>query len=299
MDYIGIEAFLAIVKAQSLTRAAELLNLTQSSISHRLKLLEDEMGTKLIERGKGVRGISLTSVGEEFIPLAERWADIGREIQVLKTSGPKLSLSIGSVDSVNAYVLPPVYRRLTQHSPAIRIQIRTQQSVELYDLIERREIDIAFVLRERHIQNIESKPFFTEPMVIIRRFSPGELFEETIHPRELEPENELFINWDPSYHMWHDQWWDPLSPSRIRLDTAQLILAIMDHPKQWAIVPLSMAYFFKKTGEFTIQYLSDPPPNRVCYQITHKYPKYGTVQGLNLFTQYAELLKQDMNVDLI
>lgn len=299
MDYIGIEAFLEIVKMHSLTKAAEMLNLTQSSVSHRLKTLEESLGMKLVERGKGLRGISLTPSGEEFIPIAERWSEVWREIQILKTDGPKLSLLIGSVDSVNAYVLPSVYRRLIQHSPAIGIQIRTQQSMELYDLVERREIDIAFVLRERHLPAVDIKPFFTEPMVVVR-LANKQLLETTIHPGELDPYDELFINWSPAYQMWHDKWWGSnLSPSRMRLDTAQLIMAIIEQPKQWAVVPLSMARFFKKTGNFVIQYLTDLPPNRICYQITHKTPRYSTVQAIKIFNQYTELLMEDMNVGLV
>jgi DNA-binding transcriptional LysR family regulator len=199
------------------------------------------------------------------------------------------------VDSVNAYVLPPVYRKLTQHFPAVGIQIRTQQSIELYDLLERREIDVAFVLRERHIPNILIKPFFTEPMVVIRLSTDS--YDDSISPKDLDPNNELFINWSPAYQMWHELWWGPLSPSRIRLDTAQLLLAMMEHPKQWAVVPLSMARSFNTTGHFIIQHLTDPPPNRVCYQITHKYPKYGATQGINLLNQYVDLLKSDLHAD--
>ncbi|WP_067625657.1 LysR family transcriptional regulator [Alicyclobacillus acidiphilus] len=299
MDYDSIETFLTIVKTHSLTKAAELLNLTQSSVSHRLKSLESSLGMTLIERGKGRRGITVTPSGEEFIPIAERWWEIWREVQLLKTEGPKLSLLIGSVDSVNVYVLPQVYRKLIQHVPAIDIQIRTQQSTELYDLVERREVDIAFVLRERYLPSVEIKPFFTEPMVVVR-LGQYEEHGTTVHPRNLDPYDELFINWSPAYQMWHDKWWGShANPSRMRLDTAQLILAIMEHPRQWAIVPLSMGRFFIRTGKFIIQTLTDTPPSRICYQITHKSPRQTALRPMAIFNQYSELLKADMNVALV
>ncbi|MFB5189440.1 LysR family transcriptional regulator [Alicyclobacillus fastidiosus] len=299
MDYISIETFLTIIKTQSLTKAAELLNLTQSTVSHRLKMLESSLDMVLIERGKGQRSITLTPAGEAFIPISERWWEVWREIQTLKTDGPKLSLLIGSVDSVNAYVLPPVYRRLLQHVPAIDIQIRTQQSTELYDLVERREVDVAFVLRERHLSSVDMKPFFTEPMVVVR-LGDNKEHPAAVAPESLDPHDELFINWSPAYQMWHDKWWGShVRPSRMRLDTAQLILAIMEQPKQWAIVPLSMGRSFKSIGDFVIQNLTDTPPNRVCYQITHKSPRQSAVQAIDILNQYSELLKADMNVDLV
>ncbi|GMA65066.1 LysR family transcriptional regulator [Alicyclobacillus fastidiosus] len=299
MDCISIETFLTIMKTRSLTKAAELLNLTQSTVSHRLKMLELSLDMALIERGKGQRGITLTQAGEAFIPIAERWWEVWREIQMLKTGAPKLSLLIGSVDSVNAYVLPPVYRQLLQHVPAIDIQIRTQQSAELYDLIERREVDVAFVLLERYLPSVDMKPFFTEPMVVVRLGGIQEL-PASVEPESLDPHDELFINWSPAYQMWHDKWWGShIKPSRMRLDTAQLILAIMEQAKQWAIVPLSMARSFKSKGDFVIQHLTDTPPHRVCYQITHKSPRQSAIHAIDILNQYSELLKADMNVDLV
>jgi DNA-binding transcriptional LysR family regulator len=55
MNFLGIEAFLAIVQTHNLKRAADLLHLTQATISYRLKTLEQEMGAVLVERSKGVQ----------------------------------------------------------------------------------------------------------------------------------------------------------------------------------------------------------------------------------------------------
>jgi DNA-binding transcriptional LysR family regulator len=55
MNIDDIQAFLAVVSNQSLTKAAEILHLSQSSVSHRLKNLEQELDLILIERGKGLK----------------------------------------------------------------------------------------------------------------------------------------------------------------------------------------------------------------------------------------------------
>ena len=51
MYALGIEAFLAVVRTQNVSRAAEQLNLSQSALSKRLRVLEQEFGANLIERG--------------------------------------------------------------------------------------------------------------------------------------------------------------------------------------------------------------------------------------------------------
>jgi DNA-binding transcriptional LysR family regulator len=205
MYTLGIEAFLEIARSGSLLRAAQHLHLSQSTVSHRLEELENEIGAQLIDRRRGLRAVHLTPAGERFLAIAERWDSLRREIRQFR-NGITLSLSIGSVDSVNAFVLPPVYRLLRQRAPAMKIELRTQQSAELYALIEHRELDVAFVLHERFVPNVVVKTFFSEPLVLIRPARAG-MPGEPVHPRDLNPRHELYINWGPLFQSWHEQWW--------------------------------------------------------------------------------------------
>ncbi len=70
MYFPGIEAFLAIVKTENLSKAAEFLHLSQATVSYRLKTLEQEMGGLLVERRKGVSQIRLTPKGANFFYIA-------------------------------------------------------------------------------------------------------------------------------------------------------------------------------------------------------------------------------------
>ena len=294
MYVAGIDAFLAIVQTQNLRKAAELLNLTQATISYRLKILEQEMGSTLVERGKGIQKITLTPFGENFITIAERWSKLKQDTEKLQASGPQLSLSIGGANSLNMYVLPPLYRALTQHRPRIRLQFRTQHSVELWDTMERREIDVAFVKMERTVPNINVEPFFVDETVLIR--PANHQFDDLppIHPTELNCENEIYWNWGPSFQMWHDRWWDPVRSAYIPVDIAGLILALMQDPKQWSVVPKSVANSFVKTGQFAIQQLLDAPPKRICYKITHQNSKPSVRKSLAILDQcMADLFKNE------
>lgn len=59
-----------IVQTKNITKTSENLFLSQPTVSHRLKALEDELNTKLIVRKKGHKTIELTPKGEEFISIA-------------------------------------------------------------------------------------------------------------------------------------------------------------------------------------------------------------------------------------
>lgn len=292
MYTLGIEVFLAIVRAQSISRAAEMLNLAQSTTSKRLKVLEQELGTSLIERGKGLKSIHLTPAGEAFIELAERWDLLLHETQVLQSSNPKLSLSVGTLDSINYAVFPWLYQQLNQHLPKISLRVITGHSSDFYDLIDCRKVDVAFTLEEMEHPNVMVKRCYSEPMVGLRIATPSRLKTEFVHPHELDPNYELYVPWSPSYQIWHNQWWNPLAPGRVRLDTAQLILSFLYNPQQWTIVPLSVAKKSLLHSNLDIFHLSEAPPERTCYKITHKYPKTSTVESLTIFDNYLHTLLQ-------
>ena len=68
MNHSALQTFLAIIETGSLVKASERLNITQSSVTMRLKSLEDEVGQKLIVRQKS--GATLTASGTKFLSYA-------------------------------------------------------------------------------------------------------------------------------------------------------------------------------------------------------------------------------------
>ena len=130
MNNLGMDTFLALVRTQNVSRAAEQLNVTQSTISKKLKLLEEEIGTVLFERVKGNKAFRLTPAGEALVDVAERWLSIWHEMQSLQSVSPKLSLSIGALDSLNYAFFPTLYQALSRHKPKINLKVVTSHSPE-------------------------------------------------------------------------------------------------------------------------------------------------------------------------
>jgi DNA-binding transcriptional LysR family regulator len=297
MNNLGMDTFLALVRTQNVSRAAEQLNVMQSTVSKRLKLLEEEIGTVLFERVKGNKTFRLTPAGEALVEVAERWLSVWHELQSLQSVSPKLSLSIGALDSLNYAFFPTLYQALSRHRPKINLKVVTSHSPELYNLIERREVDIAFTLLRREHPNILVEECFTEPMVGLRMKASKDSEPEPVHPRDLDPDDELFLYGGPNYQMWHDQWWDPFSPDRIRLDTSQLIFSFFFNTRQWAIVPFSVARKAQKAGNYSIFRFSEPPPDRICYQIKHRYPRASTAASIKVLDHYLISLLGEVDPD--
>ena len=287
MQIHDIQAFLAVVHAKNLTRAAEKLYLSQSTITYRLKNLELAMGVTLLDRGRGMKNIYLTPAGEDFLSMAERWNALWKETEFLKNQGDKLALSFGTVESLNLCVFPSLLISLSQHTPRIKLEIHTQHTDVLYSFVERRQIDIAFVLREIFSPNIEKEPWGNAPMVILKCGSPTTAGKLTISNTNLDANDEVYTPWSgANFTIWHDKWWDPTCQYRIIVTGVNLIFTLLQDAKKWAIVPMWLAQHATKHNDFSYYYLSDPPPDMICYKITHKFPKPSTQKSLSVLNKY-------------
>jgi DNA-binding transcriptional LysR family regulator len=289
MQIYDIQAFLAVVHTKSMSRAAEALHLSQSSITHRLKNLEKSMGVTLLDRGRGMKNIYLTPSGEDFLPLAERWNALWKETEILKQQGDKLSLCFGTVESLNLCVFPDLFRKLSKHNPKIRLEIHSEHTADLYTLVERRQIDVAFVVREIFSPHVNKERWASAPMVALKTGNPAEAGKKIIENAKLDANNELYIPWrGAAFDSWHEQWWDPVCPSRIKITGINLIFTLLKNPEQWIIVPMWVAQHALTFGHFTYYRLADPPPEMVCYKITHKFPKPSTKRSLEVLDEYLK-----------
>lgn len=288
----GIEAFLAVVRTQNISKAAEQLHLSQTTVSKRLCVLEQELETVLFERGKGLKLIRLTPAGENFVSMAERWDLLYCETQHTLAAGPQLTLSILILDSLINSIFPALYEALSRHEPKIQLSVITSHSGVAYEDIDRRNVNVAFSLLERNHPNVLATPCYSEPMVVLKAGPASQPGADRLHPDELDRRQELHLNWSPGYKLWHDKWWDPAIPCMAQVDTAQLMLLFLQKPEHWAIMPLSVAMRAQRKGTHSLYYLTDPPPDRVVYKLVHKHPKSSTLASLRIFDQYLDQVLQ-------
>lgn len=287
MNLADIETFLMIVKTKNITKTAENLFLSQPTVSHRLKLLEEELQVKLITRKKGYKQIELTSQGEEFIPIAERWLSIWREMQRLKDRREKLYLTIGCTDTLNSAILFDLYRgMLDEEEQIMNLHIKTHYSYELYGLLENYEIDLGFVYHHLQFKNIIAEPVLREKMYIVQSESAG-LKKPVIHTDELNKDWEIFVSWEANYQIWHDQWVTKGDRPRVQVDTFELLLHLMSNEKMWVIAPVSVVDRLKDLRSVYVSEIANEvqPPERITYKIKHKYPNEATLKSIQIFEE--------------
>lgn len=297
MNLSEIETFLMIVKTKNITKTAENLFLSQPTVSHRLKALEDELQIKLLTRKKGYKQVELTTQGDEFIPIAERWVSVWQEMQLLKHSKQKLYLTVGCTDTLNSAILFDLYQDiLNEKEQFMNLRIKTHYSYEVYGLLENHDIDLGFVYHHLHFKNIIAEPVLREKMYIIQAQS-AENKKPVIHTDELNPEWEIFLSWEANYQIWHDQWVGKGERPRVQVDTFELLLHLLADERMWVIAPISVAERLQSLRDVHVSEIGNTiqPPQRVTYKIKHKYPKEATLKAVHIFEEKlkAYLSKKD------
>lgn len=146
-------AFVKTVECGSFTKAAEILNYSQSGISRMIHDLEQEWKVTLLERGRG--GVSLTSDGMKLLPYAE---NVCREyeklqVQVEELNGLKSGLiRIGTFSSVASQWLPNMIREFQKDYPNIDYELLLGDYSEIEEWILEGRVDCGFLRLPVHAE---------------------------------------------------------------------------------------------------------------------------------------------------
>lgn len=292
MYMLKIETFLTIVRAKSISKAAELLFVSQGTVSQRLIALEEEVGFVLIERSKGIRSIKLTPKGEKFTLIAHQLMDLFNDVSVQIGMEEKLPLALGYTESMSIHLFSPFYKRLIrgEGSVSFDLTLRTERSTEIHKMVESRELDTGFVYSLHPNNNLLITPLYFEPLFVItlghNQESHDQKDEEVIfHPSQLDARGEIYTRWSGDFQAWHQTHWRLSGSPYMVLDSEYTIMDYLDAKELWAIVPKSVAVLTQKLNpQVRICKLLANPPARVCYKIAHKLPRESRKNTLTLFS---------------
>lgn len=270
MNHEQIQAFLTVVSSRSLSAASELLYTSQSTISHRLSSLENELNTDLIIRGKGQRSIELTPAGEKFLSIAQRWDKLWNETLHLDELDNARVLNIGGVESICSYYLLPFFYNFSQkYQNILKLSIDISSSQMAYSMLESHDIDIGFVTIPLWHRNLFLTPILEEGFKLIV-YDPEYKWPESIHPRNLDQKKELLQPWSPEYQQWHNYWWPEQESFHVYVNNSNRMQQLFLRESHcWSIVTDCVAEAYRATPGFRIIEIEDAPPKRSAYMVVH------------------------------
>lgn len=261
VTYSGVEAFLAICRAGSISRAAEELFICQSSLSVRLKILEKELGTALFLRKKGQREIVLTQSGKEFYSIALAYEKVMRRIEILSREHQK-KLAVSSLNSLGAYILPECYALFMEKHPDVKLVLQNYELRAACDNILQEKTDLAFNTGKTVPERIRAIPVFEENFVLV--CGKESEYPETVCVEQLSVKNEVYVAWDKPFEEFHRSVFGAQIP-QLRLDIMSQLKIFVEKPNNWAFVPASVAHGLAQTGQVRFLEADFRLPKRTVY----------------------------------
>jgi LysR family cyn operon transcriptional activator len=168
MELRHVRYFVALAASLNFTRAAERVHVTQSTLSHQIKQLEDEVGKQLFNRiGKRV---VLTEDGELFLGYATRaLLEIDQGVGVLKAPSGELSGSvrIGATHSFNLGFIPDCVATFMTRHPTVQMIVNELSADVIDTQVRSGELDLGVAYRPRGRSELHFEALYNEEMVLV------------------------------------------------------------------------------------------------------------------------------------
>jgi len=158
---------LAVAEHLSFYRAAKALGVSQSSVSARIKALEEDLGILLFERN--TRGVRLTEAGRHFVERVATGVDhLDHAVKCAGTAavGECGRLRMGVHGLIPHSFLANLIGRYRSTYPGVEIEIAEGTAREAITQLRAGELDIAFVVGTPDVPDCRSRPVWTEQLVV-------------------------------------------------------------------------------------------------------------------------------------
>jgi DNA-binding transcriptional LysR family regulator len=162
MEFELLRSFVAVAECGGFHRAAEQLNLTQSTVSQQIKRLELETKRPLFRRT--TRSVALTDDGEMLLGDARRLLQL-EEAARQRLAAPRLSgtVRLGVVEEVAGGSLPSALGRFAALHPGVKLEVQIAVSAELLEQLDAGRLDVVFA--KRPLGTSKGRLVWREPLV--------------------------------------------------------------------------------------------------------------------------------------
>lgn len=233
MDIGLLRAFIEIHRLRHFGRAARNLFISQSAISARIRLLEEEVGTRLFTRDRN--NIELTPAGSRFLVYAENilntWQRARQELAM--PEGTSTFLSVAALPSLWDIFLEDWLSWLYESDANIALQADVMPSDTLNRRLLAGELDLGFMFDPPKSSQLMCTEVSEIPLIMVSS-------EEKISAQEAVRENYVLVDWGTSFTVKHAQIFPELPPPRLRASVGRIALGLLNHCGGCAYLPEAM-----------------------------------------------------------
>ncbi|KRE58189.1 LysR family transcriptional regulator [Paenibacillus sp. Soil750] len=188
MEMTYLRTFREVAKWGSFTRAAETLGYAQSSITAQIQKLEESYGAVLLERFG--RSMKLTMAGEALLQYANEINRLHEESKEVVSQQSKGTLTIGTIETLAAFYLPPYLQAYRRDFPDVNIVIQPGNEPFIIESVKEGALDIGIILDPPFTDpELESLILREEPLVIIASPDHKLAGQSEVHVEDLQNES--------------------------------------------------------------------------------------------------------------
>lgn len=292
MDYTQLVYFVTAVEEKNVTRAAEILNITQPALSKALSRLEAELGTKLFI--KAGRGNTTSSTGDMFYRFAKR--------ALTELDSIKKDIAQAGVDSMNKISIAisgtnftaPIVSGFHREFPDIRIKEVSFTRVNFPAIIYDHDIDCVLSTKGYTASKVNQMLISSSPLFAV--VPPNHIFADRKSVSLMELKNEVFLM-PSSQSLFYDELLDVFNSAGFapkigveaeRSHIAEMVLDGM------GITICSNTAPYKKQSVCPVIQLEDDFCRRCTYLIWQERDNRASV--VQAFIDFVSDLKQEMKI---
>lgn len=168
MELRHLRYFAALAETLHFTRAADRTHVTQSTLSHQIKQLEEELGVNLFDRiGKRV---VITEAGDTLLAqILPALKQIDMAVTALNSQPGSIAgtLRVGATYSFNTRLVPQCIASFLSRNPAIRVTAEELSQAKIVERLELGDLDLGIAYRPTEDHDLWFEPLYNEEMVLV------------------------------------------------------------------------------------------------------------------------------------
>ena len=198
MELHQLEYVMAVVKHNHFSYAADSVCITQSTLSHQIKKLEEELGVKLFERS--TRKVRLTPAGKEFAGYAANILDQlyqSRRAMQQYSNAEKGEITVGAIPVIGMLGFIPLLTDFQKTYPNIHMTIKEAGGETLLDDLLSERLDAAFLIPPTDLKDykgLQFSPLVMDDLVLLTYKSHPLAAEKSIDLKTVRHDNFIMMN---------------------------------------------------------------------------------------------------------
>lgn len=217
MDISLAKTFLEIVATGSFVGAADRLHLTQTAVSARVRLLEDQVGRRLFVRNRA--GARLTPAGERFQHYATTLVQVWERArqQVALPPGRANLVGLGGEFSLWSPLLVDWMLWMREHLPDVAVRTEVGGAEQLLERVQDGSLDLAVLYNPPPRSELVLELLVEEKLILVTTADDG----------GVRPEDYIFINWGEPFTASHATAFPELANAGVTISLGPLALNYM------------------------------------------------------------------------